>query len=231
MKPSVVRTSLLLALMASGCAAPGDPPKTDDSLGAYVLAEVPTDVQHRTLVDFGGAIHLVGWDLSPTDLARPGSTLHLKLYWRSVKPLSPGWKFFTHITTVDAPKPYAFDDVGPLRQKLTASDLVPGNVYVDEQDLTVPAETEGPTVTLSVGVGHAAVQEPGAEIERLPSSRLEIISGVTDGQNRAVLTRLNTGYTPGQKADPRGDRRRPLPPNFKGRPPIRPQAPIMKENP
>src|SRR4051812_8430740 len=108
---SVLGCSLLLALLACACAGPGDAPKVDDSVAALVLSEVPSDVQNRAQVDFGGAVHLVGWDLSPSDRATPGSTIHLKLYWRAVKQLSPGWQLFTHITTADAPKPYAFDDV------------------------------------------------------------------------------------------------------------------------
>jgi len=232
MKPPVVRSSLLLALLVSACAGPGEAPKVDDAIASSVLSEVPTDVQNRTLVDFGGAVHLVGWDLSPSDRAAPGSTVHLKLYWRSVKQLSPGWKLFTHVSTADAPKPYAFDDVGVLRQKLSASDFVPGNVYVDEQDVTIPAQTRSPEVTLAVGVGHEVMQQPGAEVEGLSGVRLEILSGLSDGQNRAVLARLATGVTPGQKAvPPRGERRRGLPPNFKGRMPPKLGATDLKEKP
>src|SRR5262249_17667700 len=155
------------ALALGACAGPGETPKVDDAVSALVLPDVPTDVQTRTLVDFGGAVHLVGWDLSPADRAGPGSTVHLKLYWRSGKKLSPGWSLFTHVSVADAPKPYAFDDVGVLRQKLAPSDWVPGNVYVDEQDITVPS-TQSPIFTLAVGVGHEAVQVPGSEVDGLP---------------------------------------------------------------
>src|SRR4029079_17179017 len=135
---SLLWSSLFLAAAALGCASPAaQPAETDASLSTYVLDAVPTDVQNRTLIDFGGAVHLVGWDLSPADKAAPGSTLHLKLYWRSVKKLSPGWTLFTHGSVPDAPRPYAFDDVGTLRQNLPPSEWTPGNVYVDEQDITV----------------------------------------------------------------------------------------------
>ena len=232
MKRFLARSPLLFTVLLGACAGPGEVPKVDDAIAASVLSEVPTDVQNRTLVDFGGAVQLVGWDLTPSDRAAPGSTVHLKLYWRSVKQLSPGWKLFTHVKTVDAPKPYQFDDVGSLRQKMSASDFVPGNVYVDEQDVTIPAETRSPEVTLAVGVGHLAMQEPGAEIEGLSAVRLEILSGLSDGENRAVLAQLATGVTPGQKSDPpRGERRRGLPPNFKGRMPLKVGATDLKEKP
>lgn len=215
---SLLWCSLVVAGAALGCASQGETPAPAASLGQYVLSAVPTDVQNRTLVDFGGAVHLVGWDLAPADKAQPGSTLHLKLYWRSVKKLSPGWSLFTHVIAADAPKPYAFDNVGPLRQgvqdstfgtkqTLSPSDWVPGNVYVDEQDIVVP-NVGVPEVTLAVGVGREAVQYSGKEIEGLAGSRLEILSGLSDGENRAVIARLATGVTPGQKSD-RGERRRP----------------------
>jgi len=217
---SVLWSSLLLASAALGCASPGQPTEADASLGSYVLDAVPTDVQNRTLVDFGGAVHLVGYDLSPADRAAPGSTLHLKLYWRSVKKLSPGWALFTHVISADAPKPYAFDNVGALRQavsdpalgtkqKLSPSDWTPGKVIVDEQDIIVPQQISAPEVTLAVGIGREAVQLTGKEIEGLAGSRLEILSGISDGQDRAVIARLATGVVPGQKNDPRGERRRP----------------------
>jgi hypothetical protein len=230
MKSVGITSAFVLAWTLAACAGPSEATKVDDSLSAYVLSDVPSDVQTRTLVDFGGAVQLVGWDLSPDDKAAPGSTVHLKLYWRSVKKLSPGWTLFTHVSVADAPKPYAFDDVGTLRQKLPPSEWTPGNVYVDEQDITVP-NTQSPVFTLSVGVGHEAVQVAGSEVDGLSGSRLEILSGLSDGHDRAIVARLATGVTPGQKSDARGDRRRGVPPSFKGRAPVRPAGTDLKEKP
>ncbi|HEV8548601.1 MAG TPA: hypothetical protein VGQ57_06225 [Polyangiaceae bacterium] len=248
--------TLLLAATALGCASTDHDPAVDAALAPLVLSGVPTDVQNPTLIDFGGAVHLVGWDLSPNDKAAPGSTLHLKLYWQSVKKLSPGWALFTHVVSADAPKPYAFDNVGALRQtvpdaalgskqKLGPSEWVPGNVYVDEQDIVVP-NVNAPEITLAVGVGREAVQLAGKEVEGLAGSRLEILSGLSDGNNRAVIARLATGVVPGQKGEPRGERRRPgdrrpgtvpgrdrqVPPGFPvpGRP-ARPAGSDLKEKP
>ncbi|HTQ07236.1 MAG TPA: hypothetical protein VMI54_25440 [Polyangiaceae bacterium] len=231
MKSVVGRMSLLCALALGACASQGEAPKLDDAVSALVLPDVPTDVQTRTLVDFGGDVHLVGWDLSPSDKAAPGSTLHLKLYWRSVKKLSPGWTLFTHVIVADAPKPYSFDDVGVLRQKLEPSDWVPGNVYVDEQDITVP-NTQSPSFTLAVGLGHEAVQDPSNEVQGFFGSRLEILSGLSDGHDRAIIAQLATGVTPSDKAAPaRTDKRRGMTPTLKGRMPARPAGNDPKEKP
>jgi hypothetical protein len=230
MKSAVGRISLCCALALGACASPGEAPKLDDAVSALVLPDVPTDVQNRTLVDFGGYVHLEGWDLSPADRAAPGSTLHLKLYWRSVKKLSPGWTLFTHVIVADAPKPYAYDDVGVLRQKLSPSDWIPGNVYVDEQDIAVP-NTQSPELTLAVGVGHEPVQAAGAEVEGLSGARLEILSGLSDGHDRALVARLATGVTPGEKTPGRAEKRRGPPSIVKGRMPARPAGNDLKEKP
>jgi len=212
MRHKAVLSFVLLGL-ASGCAsAPTDEgqSKLDPSLEQYVLPSVPADVKNRTLVDFGGAVHLVGWELNPADQAKPGSRLKLKLYWRSVKRLSPGWSLFTHLVAPGAPLPYAFDGEGPLRQnvqdpklgtkqKLSPSDWTPGNVYVDEQEFTVPPDISAPEVTLAVGLYREALQVVGQEVEGLTGLRLPVVSGLSDGEHRAVLARLATGVRPGQK--------------------------------
>ncbi len=230
MKSGALRMSLWCALALGACASPGEAPKVDDAVNALVLPDVPTDVQNRTLVDFGGYVHLEGWDLSPAERATPGSTVHLKLYWRSVKKLSPGWALFTHVIVADAPKPYAYDDVGVLRQKLSPSDWIPGNVYIDEQDIAVP-NTQSPDFTLAVGLGHEAVQVAGSEVEGLSGTRLEILSGLSDGHDRAIIARLATGVTPGEKAPARAEKRRGPPPFAKGRMPARPAGNDLKEKP
>lgn len=212
MRQKAVLSFVFLALTSACSSAPAEEGQTklDPSLEQYVLPSVPADVQHRTLVDFGGAVHLVGWDLDPADEAKPGSRLKLKLYWRSVKRLSPGWSLFTHLIAPGAPLPYAFDGEGALRQnvqdpklgtkqKLSPSDWQPGNVYVDEQEFTVPPDIAAPEVTLAVGLYREPLQVVGQEVEGLSGLRLPVLSGLSDGEGRAVLARLATGVRPGQK--------------------------------
>jgi hypothetical protein len=234
------RTVLLFSLAAAGCAAPVESSKPDASVADHVLASVPADVQNRTLVDFGGAVHLVGWDLEPKDRAAPDSKLKLKLYWRSVKRLSDGWRLFTHLSATGLKKPYSYDDHGVLRQKLPPSAWVPGMIYVDEQEITVP-DLEAPEVTIAVGLHREALQIVGKEVDGLSGLRLSVLSGLSDGQDRAIIARLPTGVSPGQKKakqerKPRaGDRRpgsgdRPRQLRDPARPSARPE-PTPKETP
>jgi len=248
MRWSISRRGFLLALGAVGCAAPDGSNKPDAALADYVLRNVPSDLQNPTLVDFGGAVHLVGWDLEPKDLAVPGSTLKLKLYWRSVKKLSDGWSLFTHLIVPNQEKPYSFDDVGPLRtkadgkkQKLSPSDWVPGSVYIDEQSLKVPEDLEVPEVTLAVGLYREALQVVGQELDGLTGLRLPILSGLSDGKNRAIVARLATGVNSAQrKAKERksksnerrpGHAERPRNPRDPARPGARPEPKDPKETP
>jgi hypothetical protein len=233
------RSVLLLSLAAGGCASPVESAKPDATLAANVLTSVPADVQNRTLVDFGGAVHLVGWDLEPSARAAPGSKLKLKLYWRSVKRLTPGWGLFTHLIVPGQDKPFAFDGVGLLRSKLSPSDWVPGMIYVDEQDLTVP-ELSSAEVTLAVGLHRQAVQVEGKEVDGLTGLRLPILSGLSDGRDRAIVARLATGVDPNQKklkerrakpADRRGADRPARGPKDAPRAGARPEPMDAKETP
>ena len=55
--------------------------------------------------------------------------------------------------------------------------------------------------------------------------------GAIQFHDRAVIARLATGASPIQKPDARGERRRGVPPSFKGRGPAKPAATDAKEKP
>ena len=220
MKGHPARTIALLGALAGACASPGsvDSQKIDPAIQRYVLAEVPADVPNPTFVDFGGKVHLVGYEVSPRDKATPGSTVTLKLYWRSVKKVARGVHLFTHLTGSDG-KVHEFDDVGPLRETVSDSALgkvprlppsawTPGMVYVDEQSFAVP-NVEVPTLTLSVGLESEAYQRDGGELEKIGDFKLAVLSGVSDGREGALLARLSTGVGRGKASRDKDGRRRP----------------------
>jgi hypothetical protein len=207
MKHHVGKTLALLGALSFACASPAsESEKLDPSLSKFVLSSIPTDIPNPTFVDFGGKVHLVGWDLSPKQ-AKPGGTLLLKLYWRSVKRVAPGFRLYTHLTGADG-KVHEFDGVGPLREARSGapSSWIPGMIYVDEQTITVPDLTV-PAVTLSVGVKSEG-QAPDAG-EKAPEYKLEVLSGVSDGREGALVARLPTGVSRGGKGKDRDLRRRP----------------------
>ena len=79
-------------------------------------------------------------------------------------------------------------------------------MYVDEQEFTIPPDISAPEVTLAVGLYREPLQVVGQEVEGLTGLRLPVLSGLSDGEGRAVLARLATGVRPGQKKPPVGQR-------------------------
>jgi hypothetical protein len=247
-------TVLLLAALASACASSPAEQEVNAEMASYVLPSVPSDVPNRTFVDFSGFVQLVGYEITADKPARPGSGVKLKLYWHSVKKLSPGWSLFTHVITSPRKKPYGFDDVGPLRalvedptfgkrQKLGPSEWIPGSVYVDEQEFALPEDISESELTIAVGLFRGAVQASGNEVEGLSGLRLPIVSGLSDGKERALLGRLATGVVPGEEKPkkkrvarpaggnmPPGGRPRTRPPGRPATSPLAP-APALQEVP
>jgi hypothetical protein len=220
MTGDAMRTIALLGGLACACVSPGsaESQKIDPAIQQFVLSEVPADVPNPTFVDFGGKVHLVGYEVSPKDRAAPGSTITIKLYWRSVKKVARGVHLFTHLTGSDG-KIHEFDYVGSLRETVGDSALgkaprfppsawTPGMVYVDEQSFAVP-NVEVPTLTLSVGLESDAYQRDGGELEKIGDFKLAVLSGVSDGGEGALLARLSTGVGRGKSSKDKDGRRRP----------------------
>ncbi|HEX6276678.1 MAG TPA: hypothetical protein VFZ53_26730 [Polyangiaceae bacterium] len=209
----------LLGALAFACASPPSTgsEKIDPEFQALALPSVPTDVATRTFVDFGGKVHLVGWEVSPAGFAAPGSNVSLKLYWRAVKQVPACYRLYTNFTGPDG-KSHAFDDVGPLRAstesetgkvpRFPPSAWTPGTIYVDEQRLTVP-QVDVPELTLSVGVSCPSFEMEDGKLERAGEFKLGVLSGVSDGKDGALVARFKTGVKRGDKAKDKDGRRRP----------------------
>ena len=215
------RTSILLAgVLAFSCAAPpsSESEKVDPSFQKYVLSAVPADVPNPTFVDFGGKLHLVGYEISPATMAKPGTKVSVKLYWRSVKKVPLGYRLATRLTAPDGTVT-AFDDVGPLREttesdrgpvpRFPPSSWTPGMIYIDEQTLTVPADTTAPVLYLTVSVAQPSYEEKDGKLEKVTEFKLGVLSGASDGKEGALLARLATGARRGDKAKDKDGRRRP----------------------
>lgn len=202
----IVNICMLLGVgLALGCGSPGkagtgtEPTKElDPSLQAFVLDKLPKTVQHETYLDFGGKVQLLGYDVSPSDVAPPGSKISLTLYWQRTGSLDKGWKLFTHILDARGRQIAQYDDAGPLRkasgdgnQALGPSDWKVGKIYVDELSFEVPrylmrGDEKVPLrtseITLAVGVWKDMV-------------RLDVLGGNSDAHRRGFVTNLKTGLS------------------------------------
>jgi hypothetical protein len=182
-----------LLLFASGCTAQSAKPRqeVDPALAQYVLSKPPV-MAHRRFIDFGGKVQLLGYDLEPEGPFPPGSTFKIRLYWKSVSELGPGWQLFTHVVDGAGARILNVDNVGPLRrmqgheQALPPSSWEAGKVYVDEQQFTLPRKLKTSKAVVTVGIWKG-------------NSRLPITGGPKDGENRGQVVTIET--TPSEGGD------------------------------
>ena len=122
--------------------------------------------------DFEGKVKLIGYDL-PQQVDR-GSDFKLRLYFQVLQPLGSSYKVFVHF---DGPGTRINGDHVPLDGKLPTSNWVPGTYITDE--VKVEARVQGlaaPAGTYRLFMGFF-----------LGDTRLKVISGPQDGENRVKL--------------------------------------------
>ena len=148
----------IVALCAAvGCAqAPvkegdAEKPELTPEDKALVLDEAPTDIPHPLYMDFSGKAELLGYALEPAALAPPGSKLSLKLYWRSTGKLDAGYLPFTELLLPNG-KRILVDGNNPVRKgALVPANWEPSKVYVDDLEVSVPADIDVARFTIVVG--------------------------------------------------------------------------------
>ncbi len=166
-------------------------------LAAYVLEAPPTDAK-KVDINFENKIHLVAYKVEP-ELAPPGTAVKVTYYWRCDEPIEDGWQLFTHIQHEGYDKPDNLDGSGPLREVKNGRQVLGpdrwerGKTYVDEQTFTMPADLRGPDTLVYVGIWKG-------------DARLRIVSGPSDGDNRAIVAKLKTGVPPKKAPEPGGKR-------------------------
>ena len=202
-------------LFGVGCEKPADQEEIEiePALEAYILEEVPNDLQHPILLDFEGKVHLVGYHIDPEGPVKRGDTVNIKMYWRGISPLTKGWKLFTHVLDDRGRQVVNLDNEGPIRKLVPGNDgeqrqaLGPslwkvGKVYVDEQTITIPTkypnsdrELTSETVAIAVGVWkYAPRRGKDGGVKGQADMRLDIVGGKSDGNNRGIVVRLDTDY-------------------------------------
>ncbi len=222
----------LVLCAATGCADPSaveaeQKPEVPAELKSYVLNEAPTDIPHRLHIDFGGKAEIIGYALEPERLAAPGSKIQLKLFWHSSNKISPGFTLFTQLTAPSG-KRFPAEGAGPLRKgPLSPSEWEPGNVYIDELELSVPEELDAARFSIVTGIRgepskvvdaqpegtgeQEPAPKPEAEAEKgtFSAVHLRVLSGASDGRHGGVIATLDTGITPGsRRAKPAKDAKR-----------------------
>jgi hypothetical protein len=134
-----------------------------------VLSDDPP-AQHRVDAVFGDRVALVGYDLDLPDGDFVGAGQHFKLtwYWRVLEKPPSGYKVFVHI---DGDGLRLNGDHDPVGGRYPAKLWESGDIIVDTQELTVPANFRTGDYVMYVGWFSG-------------SKRLEVESGPDDGADR-----------------------------------------------
>jgi hypothetical protein len=185
---------LVVLATATGCAKRGKGLTQADKqlVKEHTIDELPAEAR-KVDVNFEDKIQLVGWKAEP-EIAAPGTTVHLTLYWKKTGDLDAGWKLFTHVTTDDPRQAKGnLDCVGAIRQEKAAnctaqlyppSDWEKDKIIVDSFDFNVPTDVTWSAYRFLVGIWK-------------DDARLRIKNAdANDGDNRANVVTLPTGVTP-----------------------------------
>lgn len=148
-----------------------EPPRHAVTVGRFRLlsragAAPPS---HPALLTLGSAVELAGYDVA----ARDGS-VGLKLYWRAQRAPADDYTVFVHLMYGE--RIVAQHDHQPREGRFPTSLWRPGDLVVDETELTVPAEMDLSRLQLWTGMYRAATLERLAVLDtdgrRLPDDRI-----------------------------------------------------------
>jgi hypothetical protein len=187
-----------LAAAACHVPQPQGNARPDSELASLIRDELPANVQHRTFINFGDKLHLVGYDVEPSGVVAPGSRVTLRLYWRVVGPVAKGWTLQTHITDASGQLKLDADNIGVLRAgaKLPPSEWQVGKVVIDEQEFELPRSLRS-EATIRVAVLRGALSlTSGTQSVKVPDVRLPVIGGAHDSENRGIVAHVSTGIRP-----------------------------------
>jgi hypothetical protein len=116
------------------------------------LPALPDDVPERPALGFEGKLRLVGFSLAPRDRVRAGERIDLELYWQRLEAFAPpegpaDWAPVTRLLSAAGQPLKPAPAAAKSRLLDGEAALLPrqwplGAVIVDQQELTVPAESK-----------------------------------------------------------------------------------------
>jgi hypothetical protein len=109
-------------------------------------AEVPNPVHFN----FGNRIALIGYDMDRRT-ASPGETIHLALYWEALAKMEENYTVFTHVLGEEN-RIWAQKDNWPKNGGAPTSTWEPGQMIVDEYELTIHADTPPDVYDVEIGL-------------------------------------------------------------------------------
>jgi hypothetical protein len=166
---------------------------------AYAPPEPLTDVQvtaipNRLDVDFGGAMHLLGYDLE-TESVEPGGQVAVTLYWQALASTEQPYSVFVHLLgegDILIAQRDTYPGMGLLSTTRLTACLEPGNVWADRYVIHVPETAYAPDVAqVAVGLYNYA------DWTRLPAD-----NGAASSGDHVRFGRIEVQALPGAVPNP-----------------------------
>lgn len=175
-------TICLLSMFAGGC---GNPYNSEDKKvvvkkktpvaaivdgSAFIIKRLPQGVS-RIDANFEKRAILLGYSINKDTLA-PGEAIIITWYWKSLKPISGSWEYFTHIMDADGIMVSSVNSRGAMRSKFKPQMWKPGQIIKDVERIVVPADWKSNVLELRTGLWQGSL-------------RLAVTKGPVDEENRA----------------------------------------------
>jgi 4-amino-4-deoxy-L-arabinose transferase-like glycosyltransferase len=156
-----------------------------DNVRFHQIAVLPREdspVPNPVDFDFEGRIALVGYDLDRRT-ARPGETVHLTLYWRTLAEMEEDYTVFTHVLG-EEDSLWAQMDSQPQRGAAPTSSWQVNQMIEDHYDLIIKPDTPPDVYDIEVGLYLAAtgarlgVLDEGGRLQdnRVLLSKVRVVS-------------------------------------------------------
>ncbi len=108
-------------------------------------------MRHRLDANLADRVTLLGYDLEP-EVARPGETIRLTLYWRAEQPMARSYAVFSHLLDAEE-RIVAQHDGLPANWTRPTTGWLPGQVVTDVHEWVIEAGTPpGPAYLPEVGL-------------------------------------------------------------------------------
>ncbi|MBC7263248.1 MAG: glycosyltransferase family 39 protein [Chloroflexi bacterium] len=118
--------------------------------GEITIAVSPQEgIPNPVYINFDNCIALVGYDLD-RQVARPGETFHLTLFWKCLRPVRDNYSVFTHVLGPNN-SIWAQMDSWPQGGNAPTSTWVPGQVIEDHYELRLNDQTPAGVYEIEIG--------------------------------------------------------------------------------